>query len=183
MMIDAATTRFEVALDRARPAVCPPDMTDARPRVVELWDRYGQLGIDDVPIASRTCPVLRASSVLEHGTDAGVGALEDMHRASRSTGPEPPTGRGGDVALWPEGGNEDLGQERQVALLGPPRDLGDAGGVGAHDGEAELAGRSPDGSGDPGGPVAPGARVGTGRGGGCGRARGRHRVRGRRPRV
>jgi hypothetical protein len=31
-------------------------MTDARPRVVELWDRYGQLGIDDVPIASRTCP-------------------------------------------------------------------------------------------------------------------------------
>jgi hypothetical protein len=43
------------------------------------------------------------------------------------------------VALWPEGGNEDVGQERQVALLEPPRDLGDAGGVGAHDGEAELA--------------------------------------------
>ena len=49
-------------------------------------------------------------------------------------------------------------------------DLGDAGGVGAHDGEAELAGRGLDGSGDPGGPVAPGARVGTGRDGCCGRA-------------
>jgi hypothetical protein len=31
-------------------------MTDARPRVVELGDRYAQLRIDDVPIASRTCP-------------------------------------------------------------------------------------------------------------------------------
>jgi hypothetical protein len=31
-------------------------------------------------------------------------------------------------------------------LLGPPRDLGDAGGVGAHDGEAELGSRGPDGS-------------------------------------
>jgi hypothetical protein len=50
------------------------------------------------------------------------------------------------VALWPERGNEDLGQERQGALLGPPRDLGDAGGVGAHDGEAELGSRGPDGS-------------------------------------
>ena len=127
-------------------AVCPPDMTDARPRVVELWDGYGQLGIDDVPIASRACRVLRVLPVLEHGTDARVGVLEDCPVRPRSTGPEPPTGCGGDVALWPERGNEDLGQERQVALLGPPRDLGDAGGVDAHDGEAELAGRGPDGS-------------------------------------
>ena len=83
MMIDAATTRiFEVALDRARRCGLPPDMTDARPRVVELWDRYAQLGIDDVPIASRTCPGAPGLPVLEHWTEAGVGVLEDLHRAS-----------------------------------------------------------------------------------------------------
>jgi len=57
MMIDAATTASSKLLSTGpAAAVCPPDMTDARPRVVELWDRDGQLGIDDVPIASRTCP-------------------------------------------------------------------------------------------------------------------------------
>jgi hypothetical protein len=33
-------------------------------------------------------------------------------------------------------GGEDLCQEREVALLRALRDLGEAGGVGAHDGEA-----------------------------------------------
>ena len=61
-------------------------MTDAGPRVVELRDRYGQLGIDNVPIASRTCRVLRVSPVLEHGTHARVGVLEDLHRASTVDG-------------------------------------------------------------------------------------------------
>ena len=41
-------------------------------------------------------------------------------------------------------GGEDLGEEREVALLGSLRDLGEAGGVGAHDGQSQLAGGGAD---------------------------------------
>jgi hypothetical protein len=44
-------------------------------------------------------------------------------------------------------GGEDLGQEGEVTLLGPLGDLGEAGGVGAHHREAQLAGGGPDGGG------------------------------------
>ena len=51
----------------------------------------------------------------------------------------------GDAALPPSFGSfvdlggEDLGQEREVALLAALRDLGEPCRVGAHDGEAQLA--------------------------------------------
>ena len=87
MMIDAATTRiFEVPLDGPAAAVCPPDLTDARPRVVELWDRYGQLASTTSPSRLAPARVLRTSPVLQHGTDGGVGVLEDLHRASTVDG-------------------------------------------------------------------------------------------------
>jgi len=44
-------------------------------------------------------------------------------------------------------GGEDLGQEGEVALLGALGDLGQAAGVAADDGEAQLPGGGPDGGG------------------------------------
>ena len=147
-MIDAATARIsEVTSTAPAAAVCPPDMTEAGPRVVELRDRYGQLGIDDVPIASRTCRVLRVSPVLEHGTD----------REGRPPRRPAPCVHGRRdlshprvvAATWlscRSVGMRTSAKNAREICWDRRRDLGDAGGVGAHDVEAELGSRGPDGS-------------------------------------